>query len=206
MSKFDSRPADVRIEIVTAAFVASGRPEGIHDLGRLLENLNNPAIGKHIELADASLRPLYRGEARTPLDAALLVRRDEIVFANFEGPFLTHHAVRPPAADTPALLLAPPFQIQGTVALAPGAVPVPALRTIVGAFFLVKQARVFDADGNPLGEGEQIIVNGAAVQMTAATTQHIPAVDAAPRATAAPHRFTPVDEPATHEQAVARAA
>jgi hypothetical protein len=39
---------------------------------------------------------------------------------------------------------------------------------------------VFDADGNELGEGEQIVVNGGRVQMMSATALHITAVQAKP--------------------------
>ena len=73
----------------------------------------------------------------------------------------------------PVLLLAPPFQIQGTTSIAPGSDPTKALWAVIGGFFIVRKASVFDADGNALGEGEQIIVNGAAVQMSATTRQHI---------------------------------
>ena len=34
MKKTDQRTADARIEVVTTTFVASGRPEGMHDLAR----------------------------------------------------------------------------------------------------------------------------------------------------------------------------
>lgn len=173
MRKLEGRLPEVRIEIVTATFVASGQPEGIHDLGRFMENLNNPAIARHIELRNPAIRPLYRAQAHVELDSALLVRRDEIIFANFDGPYFTRGAVKPAEVDVPALLMAPPFQIQGTVALPPGADPTQGLRSLVQGFFAVRSARVFDADGNPLGEGDQIIVNGAAVQMTAATRRHI---------------------------------
>src|SRR5438105_260308 len=37
---FKSVPGTVRIEVVTASLVASGEPQGVHDLGRLLEQLN----------------------------------------------------------------------------------------------------------------------------------------------------------------------
>ena len=114
----------------------------------------------------AAIRPLYRAQAQVELDAPLLVRRDEIIFSNFEGPHFTRGSVRPPQVDVPALLMAPPFQIQGSVALAPDADPTAALRALVQGFFVVREALVFDADGNALGEGEQIIVNGTAVQMT----------------------------------------
>jgi hypothetical protein len=185
MAKLEGRLPEVRIEVVTTTFVASGQPEGIHDLGRFLENLNNPAVSRHIELRNPTIRPLYRAQTHVSLDAPLLVRRDEIVFANFDGPYFTHSVVRTPEAQAPALLMAPPFQIQGTVALAPGADPTQALRSLMHGFFLVKSARVFDADGNALGEGEQVVVNGLAVQMTSSTRRHIEAITPKP-ATAAP--------------------
>ena len=166
---------DVRVEVVTAAFVASGVPEGVRDLGRFLENLNNPAIARHIELRQATVRPLYRAASPLVVDAPLLVRRDEIVFATFEGPHIAHDVVRTATADTPCLLMAPPFQIQGTVSFAPGAQPAQAIRSVLGSFFAVREARVYDAEGYMLGEGEQIVVNGAAVQMTAPTKRHIEA-------------------------------
>ena len=172
MKKIDNQLHDVRIEVVTTTFVASGEPAGIHDLDRFIEALNNPQVSHQIELTSPAVRPLYRASDQLHLDASLLIRRDEIVFANFEGPSMAAdpHATQ---IDAPVLLLAPPFQIQGLVSLAPGTDATQALRSIVGGFFVVRKASVFDADGNALGEGEQIIVNGAAVQMTAATRQHI---------------------------------
>ncbi len=188
MRKLESKLLDVRIEVVTTSFVASGRPDGVHDLGRLLENLNNPAVTRHVEMTDAAVRPLYRAAHQVRLDAPLLVRRDEIIFANFEGPHFNRGGVRPAQIDTPALLLAPPFQIQGTVGLPPGSDSTQALRGLVAGFFVVRNANVYDADGNALGEGEQIVVNGAAVQMTAATKRHIDVSSAAAPADA----LTPV--------------
>jgi hypothetical protein len=176
MRKLEGRLPEVRIEVVTTTFVASGQPEGVHDLGRFLENLNNPAVSRHIELRDPAIRPLYRAQAHVSLDAPLLVRRDEIVFANFDGPYFTRGAVKPAEIDVPALLMAPPFQIQGVIAVQPGADPTQALRSVVQGFFLVRRAHVYDADGNALGEGDQIIVNGATVQMTSATRRHIEAI------------------------------
>jgi len=180
MSKLEGRLPQVRIEVVTAAFVASGRPDGIHDLGRFLESLNNPAVARHIELREPAVRPLYRAQAQVELDAPMLVRRDEIIFANFEGPHFTHGVVRPTMADVPALLMAPPFQISGTMSLTPGTDPTQALRSAVHGFFIVRKARVFDTEGTQIGEGEQIIVNGAAVQMTAATRRHIDSIARTP--------------------------
>ena len=202
MKKIENRLHDVRIELVTTTFVASGEPEGIHDLDRFIEALNNPQVSHQIELINPAVRPLYRASDQLHLDASLLIRRDEIVFANFEGPTITNDA-RATQIDAPVLLLAPPFQIQGLVSLAPGSDPTQALRAIVGGFFVVRKASVFDADGNALGEGEQIIVNGAAVQMTAATRRHIetpaPArlTDIAP----APAETAPVEAPARKQRA-----
>jgi hypothetical protein len=173
MRRTQSRMLDVKVEVVSATFVASGRPEGVHDLGRFLENLNNPSGPRQIELCEPAVRPLYRATAQVRLDAPLLIRRDEIVFANFEGPYFTRGTVRPTRIDAPALLMAPPFQIQGSVSFAPGADPTIALRSLTNGFFLVRQAGVFDADGNALGEGELIVVNGGAVQMASATSQRI---------------------------------
>jgi hypothetical protein len=180
MSKLNGRLPEVRIEVVTTTFVASGRPEGVHDLGRLMEMLNNPAGSRHIELHDPAIRPLYRAQAAIDLDAPMLVRRDEIVFANFEGPYFTHGVIRPAQVDAPVLLMAPPFQIAGTIGIAPGAQATQALRSAVQGFFVVRAARVFDAEGNSLGEGEQIIVNGATVQMTSSTRRHIELPDGKP--------------------------
>jgi hypothetical protein len=176
MSKLEGRLPQVRIEVVTAAFVASGRPDGIHDLGRFLESLNNPAVARHIELRDPAVRPLYRAQAQVELDAPMLVRRDQIIFANFEGPHFTHDVVRPTMADVPALLMAPPFQISGTMVLTPGADRTQALRNAIQGFFAVRKAQVYDTEGTQIGEGEQIIVNGAAVQMSAATRRHIDSI------------------------------
>ena len=172
MKKIENHLHDVRIEVVTTTFVASGEPAGIHDLDRFIEALNNPQVSHQIELTSPAVRPLYRASDQLHLDASLLIRRDEIVFANFEGPSI---AADPNTTqiDAPVLLLAPPFQIQGLVSLAPGTDATQALRSMVGGFFAVRKASVFDADGNALGEGEQIIVNGAAVQMASATRQHI---------------------------------
>jgi hypothetical protein len=185
MKKTEIQPHDVRVEVVTTTFVASGEPEGIHNLDRFLEALNNPQISQQLALIDPAVRPLYRASDQLHLGAPLLVRREEIVFANFEGPsFGAGYAASP--VDAPVLLLAPPFQIQGVVSLAHGSDPTQALRAIIGGFFAVRRASVFDADGNALGEGEQIIVNGAAVQMTAATGQHIDVVAAQRPADIAP--------------------
>jgi hypothetical protein len=205
MRQTESRMLEVRIEVVTTTFVAAGRPEGVHDLGRLLENLNNPVAPRQVELCDATVRPLYRAGAQLKLDAPVLIRRDEMIFANFEGPHFTRGAVRPAAIDAPALLMAPPFQIQGTVAFAPGADPTHALRSVTNGFFLVRKAAVYDAEGNPLGEGEQIVVNGAAVQMAAATAQRIDLVAARP-ATSRRAEVMPEAEAAPAPLEVARAA
>jgi hypothetical protein len=75
MAKLDGRLPEVRIEVVTTTFVASGQPDGIHDLGRFLENLNNPVASRHIELRSPAIRPLYRAQTHVSLDAPLLVRR-----------------------------------------------------------------------------------------------------------------------------------
>jgi hypothetical protein len=181
----EQRQTEVRVELVTAAFVASGAPEGVHDLGRFLENLNNPAISGQIELRDASVRPLYQATLHAELDAPLLVRRDDIIFATFEGPFFTRGVVRPPSVLVPVLMMAPPFQIAGSLELPAAVDATQALRSAMPPFFTVKFARVFDTDGVQLGEGEQVVVNGAAVQMQSATRRHIgaPAVVATAAAT-----------------------
>jgi len=183
MRKLDSRLGETRVELVTATFVASGRPEGVHDFGRLLENLNNPTLFGCIELHQATVRPLYSGGDPLALDVPLLVRRDDVIFAAFEGPYYTRGLVRPPQVEVPVLLLTPPFQVRGSVAMHPGADHTQALRNFVRGFFAVRDAEVLDSDGAPLGEGEQIAVNGALVQMYSATGRHISAVaDGAPRA------------------------
>lgn len=180
MAMLDGRLPEVHIEVVTTTFVASGQPEGIHDLGRFLENLNNPVASRHIELRAPAVRPLYRAQTHVSLDAPLLIRRDEIVFANFDGPYFTHGVVRPPSTDAPALLMAPPFQIQGMISIEAGADATQAMRSLMHGFFPVRSACVFDADGNPLGEGDQIVVNGFAVQMASATRRHIEAIAPTP--------------------------
>jgi hypothetical protein len=205
MQMLRSRLIEVRMEAVTATFVAAGCPAGIHDLGGLLENLNNPALARHIELQDPAVRPLYRAGLPLQLEEPMLVRRDEIIFANFEGPYFTRGAIRSPEVDVPVLLLAPPFQIQGSVILQPGAEATQALRSSLHQFFVVRHARVFDADGTPLGEGEQIIVNGAAVVMTSATQHHIPALAEAPAARR-PTTLTPIDPAQPDEDHSIRAA
>jgi hypothetical protein len=168
-------PAGVRVEVVTSAFVASGRPEGVHDLGRLLENLNHPGLSGDLELHAPAIRPLYASAPQLDLGAPLLIRRDDIIFLNFEGPHYTRGNTNGFHEDLPVLLIAPPFQIQGVVAIARGAEPTPALRTLGQAFFVVYQSQVFDADGAALGEGEQIVVNGRAMQMLSATARRIQA-------------------------------
>jgi hypothetical protein len=166
----------VRVEIVTESFVAAGVPEGVRDIARLLENLNNPAISQQIALKRATLRPLYRAASPLVLDAPLLVRRDEIVFATFEGPQENQHEVDAAAlSETPCLMMAPPFQIQGDVAMQVGAERTQALHALMSTFFPVRDARVYDAEGYLLGEGQQIIVNGPAVQMASPTRRHIEA-------------------------------
>ncbi len=167
------------MEIVTATFVAAGRPAGMADLGRVLESLNNPSMARYVELHDAAVRPLYRSGAPLQLEAPMLVRRDEIIFANFEGPDL-RGAIRAPEIATPMLLLAPPFQVQGSVAMPPDVDAMQAVRETLQTFFAVRRAQVFDAEGSMLGEGEQIIVNGAAVVMTSASRGHIPALEEPP--------------------------
>jgi hypothetical protein len=188
--------SEVHVELVTAAFVASGIPEGVHDLGRFLENLNNTAVSRQIELRNAAVRSLYDATLHTEVDAALLVRRDDIIFATFEGPYFTHGSVKPASVHVPVLLMAPPFQISGSLELAPDVDATQALRSAMPPFFGVRFARVFDADGVQLGEGEQIIVNSASVQMRSATRRHI---ESAPLAAAARRRAIEVvseDEPA----------
>jgi hypothetical protein len=208
MKKLDSRTLEARVEAVTTTFVASGQPEGIHDMGRFLENLNNPSVFRHIELRDPAVRPLYRASSQLHLDAPLLIRREDIVFATVEGPYLTRGAVRPEQVDAPVLLMAPPFQIQGTVALAPGAAPTQALRSLVQGFFVVRRATVFDADGNALGEGDYIIVNGAVVQMATASRRHISAgaPPAAQRRADSADEAPPAGETSESEERPARAA
>jgi hypothetical protein len=171
---------DVRVEVVTTTFVASGRPDGIRDLGRLLENLNNPVVARTLELHDPVVRALYRAATQVALDAPLVVRRDEIIFATFEGPYVERDVVSPPTVDAPALLMAPPFQIAGVVRIPAGADPRVALRSVAQGFFLVREPEVYDAEGAVLGEGEQIIVNAAAVQMMSATRQRIAAAPQQP--------------------------
>jgi hypothetical protein len=173
MQKIEPRLSEARAEIVTTAFVASGRPEGIHDLGRLLENLNNRSISTQIELRAPAVRPLYRATASLELDAPLLVRREDIIFVNFEGPHFTRGIALPDTADVTVLLMTPPFQIQGVFAVPRDAEVTQALRFAAERFFVIKSTRVFDADGAPLGEGDRIVVNGAAVQMMSATRRHI---------------------------------
>jgi hypothetical protein len=209
MQSNGARSHDIRVEVVTSTFVAAGRPERVRDLGRFLENLNNPAISKHIHLEDATVRPLYRAAAPLALDATLLVRRDEIVFANFEGPYVERDVVQTSTVMRPCLLMAPPFQVQGDVAFAPNTDPTQALRALTTGFFVVRGARVFDADGVLLGQGEQIVINGAAVQMAAPTRRHIiaPEVTAAPRADVAPAAAAQASADLTPErQEAARAA
>ncbi len=195
MRKIEPRLNEVRTEIVTATFVASGRPDGIHDLGRFLENLNSAVIGKQIELKSPAIRPLYRGTASLHLEAPLLIRREDIVFANFEGPHFTRGATPDQTFDVPVLLMAPPFHIQGVFAVPQDADVTQALRFASQSFFIVKQTRVFDADGAPLGEGDRIIVNGAAVQMMSATRQHISVIGAVANARRVETEAT--EEPAT---------
>ncbi len=194
----------VRIEVVTTTFVASGVPEGIHDLGRFLEALNNAATARHIELHDPAIRPLYRAAAQLHLEAPILVRRDDIVFANFEGPHFTRGTAKPTVMGAPVLLMAPPFQISGSFDVAPGADATQALRQAAHGFFVVRNATVYDAEGNTLGEGEQIIVNGATVQMTAASRRHIDLTTPAVRRTAAPVAQAEPEQHIEHE--VVRAA
>jgi hypothetical protein len=168
-----SHPGVARAEIVTTTFVASGRPEGIHDLGRMLELLNNRSIGAQIELRAPAIRPLYRATAALELEAPLLVRREDIIFVTFEGPHFTRGNARADTTDVPILLMAPPFQIQGSLAVHRGAEFTQALRFAAERFFVIRNTKVFDADGSPLGEGDRIIINGSAVQMMSATRRHI---------------------------------
>lgn len=182
----------VRIEVVTRTFVAIGRPDGASHLGWLLETLNNPAASRHIDLHDASLRSVHRTEPAMRLQAPLVVRRDDIVFASFEGPDYAPGVVRPPVVERPVLLLAPPFQILGSVFFTPEADTSRALRSLVHGFFLVRHARVFSIEGDALGDGDQVVVNGAQVQMTTIARQHI-----------APARAT---KPATRRRAPASGA
>jgi hypothetical protein len=182
MRKLETRLLDVRIEVVTTTFVASGRLESVHDMGRFVTELNSADAPPQIELHKPAIRPLYRATNLLHLDAPLLVARNEIVFANFEGPYVSDDSRRYPEVEAPALLLAPPFQIQGTLSLGPGIEMTQALRTATQAFFAVRRATVYDADGNILGEGDQIIVNGHILQMACLTRQHIDAVSHAPAA------------------------
>lgn len=176
MRKFESSSLDVTVEVVTTTFVASGRPTGVHDLARFVENLNNQALFRQFEIEDPVVRPLYRAGHQVALGAPLLVRRDDVIFANFEGPSFSRGEEGPVRVNTPALLMAPPFQIAGSVALPAGADPTQAMRGMMQSFFIVRDAVVYDADGNTLGEGRQIIVNGNVVQMASPTARHIDAV------------------------------
>jgi hypothetical protein len=205
MRKLDNRLGEPRVELVTAAFVASGRPDGAHDFGRLLENLNNPTLFGCIELHQPSVRPLYSGGDPLALDVPLLVRREDVIFAAFEGPYFTRGLVRPQQVDVPVLLLTPPFQVQGTVAMPPGVDRTQALRNLVRGFFAVRDAQVLDSDGAPLREGEQIAVNGALVEMYGATERHIRA--AAGAVTRVPRAVAPeAAAPAANGTAATRAA
>ena len=179
-TKLQTGTMDVRVEVVTQTYVASGRPQGIHDLWAFLEHLNNPTLSRFIELTEPSVRPLYRAEAPVRLDAPIIFCRDDVVFANFEGPHFSRGDAQLPESDAPVLLLAPPFQIRGAVAFPLGADASQAMRAAVFGFFLVKRAEVFDAEGAPLGEGDQIIINGASVQMASATALRIPAIGRKP--------------------------
>lgn len=183
MRKFESGSLDVTVEIVTTTFVASGRPTGVHDLARFVENLNNQALFRQFEIQDPVVRPLYRAGHQVALGAPLLVRRNDVVFANFEGPYFSRGEEGPVRVETPSLLLVPPFQIAGSVGLPAGADPTQAMRGLMQSFFIVRDAVVYDADGNTLGEGRQIIVNGHAVQMASATARHIDAVTVRVRST-----------------------
>ena len=177
MNNPENRLPEARMEIVTATFVAAGMPAGLTDLGRVLERLNHAGIASQIELHVATVRPLYRSGLPLELQAPMLVRRDDVIFVNFEGPDAARGAIRPAQSDVPVLLLAPPFQIQGDVPLPPDADPTEFLSQAMHRFFVVGHAKVFDAEGTQLGEGEQIVVNGAAVVMTSMTRDHIPAID-----------------------------
>ncbi|MBF6600188.1 MAG: hypothetical protein IVW36_06735 [Dehalococcoidia bacterium] len=204
MNGLPRHATDARMETVTSTFVAAGRPNGIHDLGRLLEQLNNPVLGDQIELHEATLRPLYRGGRPLDVDAPVVVRRDQLIFCNFEGPYFTRGIVQPVRTSAPVLLLAPPFQIRGTMSFALEADRTAALRTELHRFFVVRDALVFDAEGNELGEGDQIVVNGGAVQMISATALHIPALPA--RVAPATHRASPVADDETDADEASRAA
>jgi hypothetical protein len=81
MQNLRSRLTPVRVEAVTSSLVASGEPEGVHDLGRLLENLNNTGINGDLELREPAIRPLYSSTQTLELGAPLLIRRDDIIFA-----------------------------------------------------------------------------------------------------------------------------
>jgi hypothetical protein len=76
--------------------------------------------------------------------------------------------------------MAPPFQIQGVLSVPRGADVTQALRFAAERFFVLAGTRVFDTEGAPLGEGERIVVNGAAVQMMSASRQHVSIVGAVP--------------------------
>lgn len=186
---------ETRIEVVTPSLVAAGTPAGIRDFGRLLEALNNPAIARDLELAAASVRPLYRAASPMHVDGPLIVRRDEIIFATFEGP--SSRQAHGATGLAPCLMLAPPFQIQGDVALSGGSERAQSLRSLASRFFTMRDVRVYDTEGYLLGEGECIVVNGAAVQMAAATKHHIEAfVESAGVSRRAERRLDEIEEPA----------
>lgn len=189
----------VHIEAVTTAFVASGEPEGIHDLGRLLESLNNPAIANQLELHDPTVRPLYNASSQLQLGAPLLIRRDDIIFCTFEGPYFTRGTVKPATVDTPVLLMLPPFQISGVLGTGAGADATQAMRQATRGFFIVREASVYDTDGNGLGEGQQIIVNGDMVQLASATEQRIGAATTAPAPARRPESAMPQEAAAPQE-------
>jgi hypothetical protein len=203
MRRIEPKLSEPRAEIVTTTFVASGRPDGSHDLGRFLENLNSDSK-IHIELASPAIRPLYRATNSLQLEAPLLIRGEDVIFATFDGPHFTRGTARPATIDVPVLLMAPPFQIQGTYAVQQDADVTQALRFASKQFFVINDTRVFDADGAPLGEGERIIINGAAVQMMSATRQHISVTTAAP--TARREATVEVADEAAPQQDMTRAA
>jgi len=193
MKRSEDQQAGVRVELVTASFVAAGAPDGVHDLGRFLEVLNNPALGQQLELREPSVRSLYDATLHVELDAPLLVQRRDIIFATFDGPAYRRGAAVAETAALPVLLMSPPFQITGSVELPHEVDPTAALRSSMPQFFAIKFARVFDTEGVQLGEGEHIIVNGDAVQLRSATRRHIEAAaPAVAPAVAAPAATAPV--------------
>ena len=131
MKKIENQMQDVRVEVVTTTFVASGRPEG-HPGPRSLHRSAQQSAGvapDHADRSGGAAAVSRVGPAAPRCGAADPPRRDRLRELRRAE---LRRSGSSSQVDAPVLLLAPPFQIQGLVSLPAGTDPTQALRGVVG--------------------------------------------------------------------------